>query len=152
MTPTEEDLQKAREWLTRLANDPPGVQFVSGPVILSVEDVAAFRAEARWEADQIISALHAKLQGAFALLTPEDSEALGITAEMVACERTACAEYEAHVLHAVESEREACERIVAEIEETWRLISADRYVRPELPIHLSARMNDALRRLRERAK
>lgn len=54
------------------------------------------------ERDKRIVALHAKLQGAFALLPPEDSERLGITHEMLECEDIACGLYEQHVRHAVD--------------------------------------------------
>lgn len=86
-----------------------GIHDNGSPVILAAlrEAVEA----ATQEQTKHIVALHAKLQGAFALLSPEDSEELGITKEMVDCEDPACGLYEEHVRQAVEAavaqEREA---------------------------------------------
>lgn len=95
----------------------PAAMLVTQDELLEIVRAALEAAVA--QRDRELVALHAKLQGAFALLTPEDSEQLGITREMVECERPACDLYAQHVKHAVDDavaqERAALREIVERV-------------------------------------
>ncbi len=117
-TPTEEDLRLAREWITTVENTQGSIPNAGR----LAAKLAAFRAEARRERD-------AEWCSAIWPGNPEGVEAVGPSEGAASVKEGAVLA----VQYAVQSEREACERIVEECTD-WDWKAA------------------ILRRLRERAK
>lgn len=118
----------ARVW-SEMPCSPPDEKAGAECVELILSALREAVEAATQEQTKRIVALHAKLQGAFALLSPEDSEELGITKEMVDCEDPACSLYEEHVRHAVEAavaqEREALRQFIESADKRLRGVSWD---------------------------
>jgi hypothetical protein len=139
-TPTEEDLRLAREWLWTEA--PAGVWARSE---IAARHLAAFRAEARREAFESVTAQRCVPHGP---IPPRPDDSCGVCQEIeVAHEWAQWFEKWKAALDLIESarrsEREACERIVEEEAKTWHQEwGADGRVACE----------SILRRFRERAK